>query len=102
MKERLVSALGDVVELLLSCGLQSRADWFSLRLGVIRSSATSPEQLKITVREIRGIVAGMGSFTDLSLVPLKETGLTKDWARKKQWELADELDEVTGALLAVN
>jgi hypothetical protein len=99
MKEQLIRTLKKAVDLLAACNLPSRADWFNSRMDVIQSDATSPELFDKTVREIRGIIAGMGSFTDLSLVPSRTSALTEETARRLQWEIADELDEATAGLI---
>jgi len=102
MKVRLMDTLKQTIELLLICGLKSRAEWFDYRLQVIRSGNSSSEEVDMAIKEIRAVIAGMGSFTDLTLHPVQGSGVTEDIARKRQWEIADTLDEVTNALLKNN
>lgn len=49
-------------------------------------------------KEIQGILAGMGSFSDLPLSPSPESGLTREQARLRQWDLVSEIDEAIDLL----
>lgn len=99
MKEQLALCLEKIRDMLSACGLYEYAEWFGQRRKIVISDTTSPELFRQTVLEIRGVLAGMGSFTDLSLVPKEGSQLTEEKMRNRQWELADELDVITSSLL---
>ena len=50
------------------------------------------------LREVKSIIGGMGSFSDLPMIPNEDSNLTKDEARKMQWTLADDLYEEIGRI----
>ncbi len=92
----LIVTLSSIVRLLSNCGYSSQSEWFQQRLEIIRENDVTSAVSQKTLHELRGIIAGMGSFSDLSLVPHSEVGLTREQANALKWELADRLDgEVT-------
>lgn len=99
MRDKLLVALTRVVELLVSCGERSRAEWFREKLIILSKEHTDSARFQLTVRELRDLLGGMGSFSDLSLNPVPASGLTRQEARSQQWELVEDLDEAIRDLL---
>lgn len=100
MKDKLLVTLTRVVELLVSCGERSRAEWFDEKLTVLNSEHTESARFQVALRELRGTLGGMGSLSDLSLNPAPASGLTRQEARSQQWGLVEDLDEAIRDLLA--
>ena len=48
--------------------------------------------------EISSILAGMGSFSDLSLIPPPHYHMTRQALRERQWDLVEEIDQAIEAL----
>jgi hypothetical protein len=99
IKTRLGEILKQIIELLDGCGLTTMAQWFRERLLVVSREEPSSEAFQCVIKEIKSIIAGMGSFTDLPLTHIAPSRLTPEMARRRQWELADQLDEAIAALL---
>ena len=94
----LTEALASVIELLRKCRMSNKAEWFSERLQRI-SNDQSDKVLIEVAKEVRSVIAGMGSYTDLSLQPSPESGLSEMDAQQMQWSLADDLDAATTRIL---
>jgi hypothetical protein len=90
----LVSALNDLISLLQACGESDQAAWAEERKSRAAAAANGGA-LDAVKKEVRDVLAGMGSLSDLYLVPKPGSGLTKEEARRKQFELVDRLDELT-------
>ena len=99
MKLRLIQVIKDLIDLLDLCGLENQVDWLRSRLQKIKDAEDSIPALKPYAKELRAIIAGMGSFTDLSLEPKAGTGMSEQEANRRKWELADNLDEITGKIV---
>ena len=99
MKNKLIQIIANVIALLGDCELFDQADWFREKMNAIEKTDGSISELQPLAKEIRNIIAGMGSFSDLSLEPSKESGMSDDDANKEKWELADKLDHITGEIL---
>ena len=99
MIEKLESALGRTIELLENCKHRDKAVWFRDNLNRLRVDGSQPSEIRKTAEAIRSVLAGMGSFSDLSLVPSAESGLSIRDAHQLQWALVEELDSVTEEIL---
>lgn len=99
MREKLFTTLCRVIDLLGICGEKNRAEWFGARLEILIREPSHSERFQQLIRELRGVLAGMGSFSDLSLSPSSDVELSRQEARDLQWQLIDELDEAIGELL---
>ena len=99
MNEKLESALGRTIELLENCKHRDKAVWFRDHLDRLRDEGSQPSEIRKTAEAIRSVLAGMGSFSDLSLVPSAESGLSIRDAHQLQWALVEELDSVTEEIL---
>lgn len=99
VKNRLEHVLEEVVALLVECNHSDKAEWFCDRLHHLRDKNCTTSQLEEIAGQIRTILAGMGSFSDLSLVPSEDSDLSVRDAHELQWDLAEALDSVTEEIL---
>lgn len=102
MKLELVKTVNEIIDLLKECNWQSKASWFEEKLDVINRNNEDTVDFISAIKAIKNIIAGMGSFTDLPLTPKKESKISKDEARKMQFDLAEELDALIIKLLNKN
>jgi hypothetical protein len=79
-REELVAALDETIALLRAHGHDGRADWLAERRDRIAVPG-DPEDASRARAEVRTILAGMGSLTDLAL--------------PQAWKLAERLDRLT-------
>lgn len=96
--QKLSEALAGVIDLLAHCRMSDKAVWFLERLQKI-SGDISKEDFVEVANEVRAVIAGIGSFSDQSLQPTLESGLSEMEAQQMQWQLADELDAATSEIL---
>jgi hypothetical protein len=89
----LVDALDELASLLRTCNQPDQARWTEERRAM--AAAATGDQLTEVKKEIRGVLAGMGSLSDLHLVPEPGSGLDKAEARRRQFDLVDRLDDLT-------
>jgi len=89
----LVVALDELANLLRACNQTDRARWTEERRAL--AAASTGDQLTEVKKEVRGVLAGMGSLSDLYLVPEPGSGIDEGEARRRQFELVDRLDELT-------
>ena len=99
MKGRLQSVLERTVKLLLDCELEEQAAWFSNHLERLRNCSGSSTVVRDVAAKIQAILAGMGSFSDLSLQPSAGSKLSELEAHEMKWALANELDDIAGEIL---
>lgn len=99
MKDKLTNTIKEIINLLDICELDLQVAWLNERLEVIEREEIGTEIFQAKLKELKNIIAGMGSFSDLSLIPKATSGITKADAEKKQWELADDLDAAITELL---
>ena len=99
MNEKLERALTRTIELLENCKHRDKAVWLRNHLRRLRDKGSQPSETRKTVEAIRSVLAGMGSFSDLSLIPSAESGLSIRDAHQLQWRLVEELDSVTDEIL---
>jgi len=89
----LVAALDDLASLLRSCNQIDRAEWTEERRAL--ASGATGDKLAEVKKEVRAVLAGMGSLSDLYLVPEPGSGIDEVEARRRQFDLVDRLDELT-------
>lgn len=94
MKNKLISTIGEIINLLMECNNQDRALWFEEKLNIIEKSSEDSEEFISAIKTIKSILVGMGSFTDLSLIPRKGSKLTIKEARIKKFDLAEKIDTI--------
>lgn len=99
MKNELIKIIRSIIELLIECNWIDKANWFKEKLETIERSDEGSEEFIIILREIKKIIAGMGSFTDLPMIPKQNSKLSKGEARLKHFDLAEQLDKVIIVLL---
>ena len=99
MKHKLIKILNEIVDLLKECNWQNKASWFEEKLIIIESCNVDSKEFISSIKAIKSILAGMGSFTDLPMIPVNDSKLSKEEARKKQFDLAKMLDVVVIKLL---
>ncbi|MFH1258519.1 MAG: hypothetical protein ABII74_01670 [Elusimicrobiota bacterium] len=94
MKKKLIQIIKEIINLLVDCNWQDKANWFKEKLEQIEQCDEKSDQYISILDEVQNIIAGMGSFTDLPMTPDKKSRLSEEQVHKKQWELANALDEI--------
>jgi hypothetical protein len=94
MKDELIKTIEEVVELLHLCGMGYHARPLVEISDVLSREPVESKVFQEELRRLGNMLGGMGSLTDLSLVPEDEKAMSREDARKKQWELADALCEL--------
>lgn len=92
-QQPLVAALDELASLLRDCNEIDRARWTEEQRA--RAGAATGDQLIEVKKEVRGVLAGMGSLSDLYLVPAPGSGFDEAEARRRQFDLVDRLDALT-------
>lgn len=94
MSSDLISTINKIINLLRLCEYSEEADWFEERKVLLANPELSFSSREALLREIRSIIAGQGSFSDLSLqAPSSDSSrsMTRMELRQIQWNLANEL-----------
>ncbi|MBK8423010.1 MAG: hypothetical protein IPL30_03725 [Elusimicrobia bacterium] len=91
MKTSILKLLSETENLLKKCGQGDHAAWINEKARAIKNDKADPKQLKKHYKEIKNILGGMGSFSDLVLIPKKASGLSSAKAEAKQRELIEKL-----------
>jgi hypothetical protein len=99
MKNNLIETIRKIISLLDECSYFNQADWFKERLVILQSSELNSELFMSSLREIQDIIAGSGSFSDLSMIPNKISKLSREEANQRKWDLIDLLEDEIGRLL---
>jgi hypothetical protein len=99
MNDKLCKLLTDASNLLEECGYHDKSKWFLERMNVLKNENNNSDIFKQTVIEIKSILGGMGSFSDLSMVPSPGAKISAEEARLRQWDLTEEIDDEICALL---
>jgi hypothetical protein len=99
MKENLIGIIKKIINLLEQCGYYEKSEWFKKKMEVFLKHSVESNPFQSELKEVKSIIGGMGSFSDLSMTPNEGSKLTKNEARKMQWELADDLFEEIECLL---
>ncbi len=89
-----------MIDLLIECNFKDKANWLQYRLNILKQNNEGEKDFHIAVVEIKSVLAGMGSFMDLPLVPKKGSKLTEDKVRELQWDLVKEFDESTIGIIS--
>lgn len=98
MSNEVLELLAQVIVLLEDCDWPEQAGWFAdVRNALERPS--SDAELQENLCKLDKALSGMGSFTDLPLVP-KSGNLSVEKARDLQWNLAQRLGEAVDRLRA--
>jgi hypothetical protein len=95
-----MGALADAEALLAECGWEDRATWFREKRSKLEALAAAPDELRAELKSLRGVLVGMGSFSDLPMYPRDGSDLTVLDARNKQWELTERIGAAVDELLA--
>ena len=99
MKDQLERSIKQTMELLEQCKHGDKSSWFRNHLQRLQQASCQPAEVNEIAAEIRSVLGGMGSLSDLSLVPSAESALSIRDAHKMQWSLVKELDDITGEIL---
>ena len=102
MIDTIIAVAERMYKLLVACNYVSQADWLDKRIAILKSGVSSQADRRAVLSELQGIIAGMGSFTDIPLKPSAESGLTAVAAERRQWELAEKLDAAINAVVETN
>lgn len=100
MVSKIISIVEEIINLLAICGYTSQVEWFKERLEILSSNTSDSEIVHETLAEIRSVLGGMGSLSDLSMVPVDSSKMTREQANQLKWELIDLLDEEVAKELA--
>ena len=92
--EEIISLLNKAIWLLKECNYPDKALWFEEKVSDLK--AGNKKEINNTLEEIKYILAGMGSFSDLPLIPKEGSNLNESDARYMQWDLVEQLgDKIT-------
>lgn len=100
MKKTLLKTIDEIIDLLTVCDWPDEASWFAAKQKLLRALDPHGAEFRRELAEIKNVIAGMGSFTDVPLYPKKGVKLTAQEARNKQWELAERLGQAVKEALA--
>ena len=95
----ITQTIAEIVHLLRDCNYSQQADWFETRLTVLKTQEVSSEVSQIALRELKNVIAGMGSLSDLSMIPKDGCLLSREKANELKGSLSDQLDEQIATLL---
>jgi hypothetical protein len=88
----LESTLRELEDLLRRCGERAPADWVAQRRASV--AAGGPEAAAAR-RDVRGVLAGMGSLSDISLQPRPDSGLSIAEVERRRADLLRRLSGLT-------
>lgn len=97
MRDTLLNLISRTIELLKDCGWQDKASWFEEIRTVFETKSTETDVFQQKLNELDRILAGMGSFSDLSLAS-KSGKLSDQEVRRIQWELVEEIGDAINEL----
>ena len=83
MMVRLRNLLIEIEDLLKACGYDDQAKWFLERRALLENEGLPRQRARSVLNELQSIIAGMGSFSDLSMVPISFRGLGWEEARTR-------------------
>lgn len=99
MNDKLCKLLNDASNLLEECGYHDKSQWFLQRINILNMEDNNFETFKQTAIEIKSAMGGMGSFSDLSMIPEPGSTTSAEKARQLQWDLSEEIYDEICALL---
>jgi len=91
-KSELTALINESIEMLSLCDYHEQAERFKESLDVLQNNPIPSEEFQKVLNEITRILAGMYSFSELSLIPKGETHLTAEDLRLRQWNLVAEIN----------
>lgn len=89
--QEILKTLGTISELLRACRQPDQSRWFDDCSALLSTPYPDAECVRRTLDKLSQILFGMGSFTDLSLIPDPSAQLSKKEARERQFALAQQL-----------
>jgi len=93
MIANLIKQIEEMIGLLKECGYKQKAEWLQIRRERIVAQKKSTQAVRSELLMIKDILSGMGSLSDLSMLPRASSCLTRDRARKLQWDLCESIWE---------
>lgn len=98
MKSEIENALIDMIDLLVQAKFYQKANWYKQRLDSLKKLSESSDEFKKIALELKGSIAGMGSFSDVPLYSLGKNSVERIAINKLQSELGEKLYELTNSL----
>jgi len=102
MKNKLIKLINQAIELLKQCGYHDKSAWMQNKLNIVMHEDITSESFRTTISEIKNIMGGMGSFSDLPMIPEPDSGISPEDARQLQWDLSEDIYEAISFLLYEN
>lgn len=97
MTDSILNLLSRIIELLIDCGWQDKANWFEEIRSVFESNSSETDVFQQKLSELDSILTGMGSFSDIPLSS-KNGKLSDQEIRNIQWELVEEIGDAIDKL----
>lgn len=82
-----------VIKLLIDCGWEDKAKWFSELKRSIENADQGSKEFNKCLTELDNVLSGIGSFSDLPLRDKAEKKSEQE-VRNLQWELVEQLGDV--------
>jgi len=99
MKTKLIFWIEQAIDLLDQCGYHDKSSWFQDKLLVLLQEDIRSNNFQDTISEMKDFIGGMGSFSDLSMLPTPDAKISLEEARELQWKISEELfDEIVSLL----
>ncbi len=92
MKGQVLNLLSRVVDLLIDCGWQDKANWYSELRNELHLAKPGSDEFNAHLRRLDRSLSGMGSFSDLPLES-KSGRMSDQETRSLQWELAERMGD---------
>jgi hypothetical protein len=90
--QQIPDILEEISSLLTLCGYIDEAVWLKQQAIQFRSSTTE-DGTKSLVTQVKAKIAGMGSLSDIYLIPPEDAKISKQEASRRLSELISELDQ---------
>lgn len=101
MNYKLCKLLTEASNLLEECGYHDKSKWFLERINILYNEDNNSDIFKRTALEIKSVLGGMGSFSDLSMIPEPGSTISAEQARLLRWDLSEEIDDEICVLLKI-
>jgi hypothetical protein len=98
MKSKLKAVLNSAASLLHDCAIEEHAGWFREQVARLERNDSDSTVTEVAT-DVRSIIAGMGSFSDLSLQPGIDSGLSEQEVNDIKWNIVDKLNSITDEIL---
>jgi hypothetical protein len=92
MINKIINILENIGLLLSLCSFLEEADWIKKRAIELRAASNESEE-KAILTQVKTKIAGMGSLSDIYLLPPETAGISKQEANQKLGELIRDLDK---------